>query len=154
MTRRLLSDGAPPPDLSLLFAKVFRKLSLNFSTGELGHSLRTFHRADTIGPSTGEDNVHLFQTSALWFGEQEVDGRDQSGVQDRKDDICPPCRARLVVGLQVEKLIPLTLKVGKGRWRDHDDDEVAEPIEDSRNGVRVDTSAQICKFSWQQPSHS
>ena len=148
MTRRLLSDGTPPPDLSLLFAKVFRKLSLNFSTGELGHSLCTLYRADPVRPSTGEDNVHLFQASALRFGEQKVDRGNQGGVQDRKDDVCPPCRAKSVIGLQVKMLIPLTLKVGKGRRRDHDDDEVTEPVENGRNCVRVNTSAQVCKLSW------
>lgn len=95
MTRRLLSNGAPPPDLSLLFAKVLRKLSLDFSTGQLGHSLCTLDRADTVRPRTGEDNVHLFQTSALWFWEEEVDSGDQGGVQDCEDDVCPPCRAKV-----------------------------------------------------------
>ena len=101
MTRRLLSDRTPPPDLSLLFAKVLRKLSLDFSTGELGHGLCTFYRTDAVRPSTGEDDVHFFQTPALWFWEEEVDGGDQGGVQDRKDDVCPPCGAMSVGDLQV-----------------------------------------------------
>jgi len=99
MARRLLSNRTPPPDLSLLFAEVFRKLSLNFSTSELGHSLCALDWADTICPSTGEDDIHLLQTSALWFGEQEVDSGDQGGVQDCKDDVCPPCRAKSGIGL-------------------------------------------------------
>ena len=50
--------------------------------------------------------------------------------------------------------IPLTLQVGESRRRDHDDDEVTEPVEDSRNGVRVDTSTQVRELSGQQPGHS
>ena len=145
----LLSDRTPPSNLSLLFAKVFRKLSLDFSTGEFGHSLCTLDGADTICPCTGEDDVHLFQTSALRLGEQEVDGGDQGSVQNCKDDICPPCRAKLVIDLNVEISMSLTLQVGEGWRRNHDDDEVTEPVEDGRNGVRVDTSTQVGELSWQ-----
>jgi len=72
MTRWLLSDRTPPSDLSLFFAKVLRKLSLDFGTGELGHGLCTFHGADAIGPCACKDDVHLFQTSSLRLWEEEV----------------------------------------------------------------------------------
>lgn len=98
----LLSDRTPPSHLSLLFAEIFRKLSLNFSTGKFGHGLCTLDGADTICPCTGEDNIHLFQTSALWLGEQEIDGGNQSSIQNCKDDVCPPCRVKSVIGLVVE----------------------------------------------------
>lgn len=150
----LLSDRTPPSHLSLLFAEVFRKLSLNFSTGKFGHGLCTLDGADTICPCTGEDNIHLFQTSALWLGEKEVDGGDQGSVQNCKDDVCPPCSVKSVIDLIVEISIPLTLQVGEGWRRDHDDDEVTQPVGDSRDGVRVDTSTQVRELSWQQPSHS
>ena len=98
----LLSDRTPPSHLSLLFAEVFCKLSLDLSTGKFGHGLCTLDGADTICPCTGEDNIHLFQTSALWLGEQEIDGGNQSSIQNCKDDVCPPCRVKSVIGLVVE----------------------------------------------------
>jgi hypothetical protein len=79
-----------PPDSSLFFAKVLRKFSLDLSASKLGHSLCTLHRANAVGPCTCEDDVHLFQTSALGLWEQEVHCRNKSGVQDCKDDVCPP----------------------------------------------------------------
>jgi hypothetical protein len=59
-SRRRRDRRAPSPDLSLFFAKVFGELSLNLSSGELWHGLRTLDRADAISPGTGEDDVHLF----------------------------------------------------------------------------------------------
>jgi hypothetical protein len=44
--------------------------------------------------------------------------------------------------------IALTLEVGEGRRRDHDDDKVTEPVEDRRNCIRVDASAQVRELSW------
>lgn len=92
----LLREIASSPDIYFIFSfsEVLLKLSLDLSSIELGHLLRASDRADTISPSGSEDNIHLLETSSLWFGEQPVDCRNNCCVQNGKDDISSPGKIR------------------------------------------------------------
>lgn len=102
----LLGNRASPPDLCFLLAEVLGQLRLDLVASELRHLLCTLDRADAIGPGAGEDDVHLFETSALRLREEEVDGGNQGGVEHGEDDVGAPGQ------------------IGEGRGSDHDDDEL------------------------------
>jgi hypothetical protein len=78
----------------------------------------------------GEDDIQLFQTAAFGLGEEEPDAGKDGGVEDGEHQISFP------------------LEVGKSRWGDHDDQEVGEPVRAGRQGVCLDSDAEVCDFGW------
>lgn len=91
--------------------KVLINLRLQLPALKLGHILGPLDRVDFIRVRRGEDDVDLLEAAALGLGEEEPDaGEEEDAVEDGEDDV------RLVA------------EVGEGRRRDHDDEEVAEPV--------------------------
>lgn len=83
-----------------------------------------------------KDDIQLFQAPALRLREEEVYRRNDGGAEDGKHGVS-------VVAEIVER----------GR-RDHDNQEVTQPVGAGRQGVGLNSDSQICDLGRVQPCHS
>lgn len=120
-----LTPLLPNPLLLILIHKpILPRHSQNLRTIQIRHVLRSLHIADILQISLGEDKIDLLERATLRLGVEEIDDGDEARVDDGEEEVGAPA------------------DVGDHDGRDHDDQEVEEPVRDGRGGVGVGARAQ------------
>ena len=88
---------------------------------------------DLLQVALGEDKVDLLEGALLGLRVEKVDDRDEARVDDGKEEVCAP------------------RDVGNHNRRDHDDEEIEQPVRASRHRVGAGAGAERVDFRGVQP---
>merc|ERR1712130_461952 len=124
------------PDLLNVTTEVLDDLLVKLTSLKLGHMFGVLDWVDALSVGRSEDDIQLFKRTTLWFGEEEVNRRNDAGTEDSEHGVC------------------VVAQVGESRWRDHDDQEVRKPVRAGTERVGLDTNTQVGNPGRVQPSHS
>lgn len=128
-----LLDSGRAGELLLITEAVAAGDILNLLIGEVRQLLAGAHVAHVLDETLGEDEIDLLETALLGLWVQEVDDGDEARVHGSEEDVSA------------------VVDVGNHDRRNHNDEEVAGPVDGGRDSVGTGTSTDGVDLGWVKP---